>query len=175
MILISNHVKDKIIFSNSTVVRINIAWMKDYDDLINNIIKNSIYDIFLDFPEKRRKPPLPILTFDEIIPIFNKYKNIKYFAISNSEDIKHMEEIRDLVPSHVKIVPKIETEKGIRNLLNIVRGAQTNIIMLDKEDVYMSVNADGKKFNKLLDILRSEAVRNNIEVLELQGVIFYSM
>jgi hypothetical protein len=80
--------------------------------------------------------------------------------------------LRKEVPKHIQLIPKIESVKGIKNVIDICRAGKTDIIMLDKEDLYTDLNRDSIKFNHWVEIARGICKENNIEVLELQGVIF---
>ena len=173
MIIVSNHVKDKVKLNDNIVIRINVAWVKTISELKKIIKDNSKNPIYLDFPEGRTKPPKPTLSLQEVIGITHHYKNIKYFAISNAEEQYSLKLIRKALPSRIKIVPKIETVRGIANIRDIVKGANTDTIMLDKEDLYTAVNADSEKYKEHMDTLRLDCFMIGITILELQGVIFY--
>jgi len=51
----------------------------------------------------------------------------------------------------IGLVPKIETEKGIQNLEQIVQKIQNRYIMFDKEDLYLDVDRDSEKFESLIE------------------------
>lgn len=173
MILVSNNVKGKMSLSSDVVIRINAAWVKNYAELIQIIENNADRKIYLDYPEGRTKPPKPTLTFADVLKATEAYNNITYFAVSNAESFENMTQIRKLVPDRVKIIPKIETPIGVLKVLDVCKGAATDTIMLDKEDLYTAVNKDTTMFEHFLDVLRTVCKNNNITVLELQGVVFY--
>ena len=81
MILISNHLTQLPQFKNlkNVVVRINMAHVKDREQLEQFV--DVPYDVFLDYPKGRTKPPTPSLHIPDALEIMNKYKNIKYFAV----------------------------------------------------------------------------------------------
>jgi pyruvate kinase len=174
MILISNNVKGKIKLDETAVIRINAAWVKDVDELEEIIQNNLMHEIYLDYPEGRTKPPRPSISIQDVINLVHKYDNVKYFAISNAEERLSMELIRKTLPHRVKMVPKIESVKGILNILEVVKGCQTNIIMLDKEDLYTDVEKNSLLYNHFIKSLKQTCAKHNITVLELQGVVFYA-
>ena len=171
MIIISNNVKERIAIPKDAVIRVNMAWIKTFEEL-DNVIMNIKQDIFLDFPQGRTKPPKPVLQMDDALIVMKKYNNIKYFAISNAEDVTTMLHLRKIIPKHVTIVPKIETMTGITNFNFLVRTAKTNIVMLDKEDLYLDVKKQNSIFEALVKKMRQIYKRTDIRLLELQGVIF---
>ena len=65
MILISNHLlrTEEIEIDPNAVIRINVAWVKDEDQLMDYL--NIPYTIFLDYPENRKKPPLPPFSLEK--------------------------------------------------------------------------------------------------------------
>jgi len=69
---------------------------------------------------------------------------------------------------------KIESQKGIDNLGNIFGALLENeiYIMLDKEDLYTDLKNNNGQYEKYIQMARDKSARNNITVLELQGVIF---
>ena len=78
----------------NTVFRINLAWTNSLDELKNLLQKHKERNIFVDLPIHRTKPPNNKYTLEDIIPIFESNKNVKYLAISNvesSDDLKTLE------------------------------------------------------------------------------------
>ena len=90
MLLISNHLTqlDQFKKLKNVVIRINMAHVKDSKQLEEFV--NVPYDIFLDYPKGRSKPPLPSSNLNEAIAFTRKYSNIKYFATSNIEEISEV-------------------------------------------------------------------------------------
>ena len=172
MLIISNHAQNIIDLPNHTIIRINMAWIINLAQLEQILENNCNKDIFLDLPTGRTKPPQPMLGLQHAMYVMKKYINIKYFAVSNAEDSSELAIFYSIIPNTVKIVPKIESQAGVINLLGIVNVLKTDIVMLDKEDLYMSVNKDSVCFNKLVNIMRKTCRDNNIKLLELKGVIF---
>jgi pyruvate kinase len=171
MILISNHLlrTDAIEISKDAVIRINIAWVKDEDELRKYI--DIPYAVFVDYPDRRKKPPLPPMSFEKAIEIVKDYKNVKFFAISNAETYDAMSQIRDQLSYDICLVPKIETVKGVANIDEIVEGAQTTYIMLDKEDLYLEAGSKDKYLKAISD-LRESCIILGVKIFELTGVIF---
>lgn len=173
MIVASNHIKTLgIPFPKGAIVRINVAWIKSYEELCQIIEENKDYDVWVDYPTGRRKPPVPILTLAQAISAASKYDNVKFFAFSNAEDCNIIELIRQAVPSRITLVPKIETELGITNLSQILLSAQTKVLMLDAEDLYVDVGHDSIMFESLKKYVKTFCDNHGIKMLSLQGVIF---
>ena len=175
MIIISNNVQSYTKIPRNAVIRINMAWIHDMESLYKILDKNRKHDIFLDFNSGRTKPPSTNFTFEDALQIMNTKNvsfHIKYFAISNAEDIKILKKYRMKVPSIITLVPKIETALGILRLVEICKACKTDIVMLDKDDLWISLHNDSKLFNEFIDEIRKKGKENNIRILELQGVIF---
>lgn len=173
MLIISNHLMDKtdIPFPGHVVVRVNVAWIPTKEELIDTLSKIT-RDIYLDYPQGRSKPPKPKIALEDAIAIAHQFPRVKYFAVSNVEDPEAIHAIKIKLPSHVGLVPKIETEQGIQNLEKIVEKIKNQYIMFDKEDLYVDLNKDADKFEYLVDLTRKKSKTLGIEVLELQGVVF---
>ena len=142
MILLSNHLLTLQEFEKveGVVIRINMAHVKDISEL-KKFLKID-YDIFLDYPKGRTKPPIPTLNINDALKVMNQYKNIKYFALSNIEDVSEVNMICDIIPSHVQFVPKIETLNGVLNLNDLLKTNRIKHIMLDSEDLYTDIKND---------------------------------
>lgn len=174
LVIVSNHLLKvmKVEFPHEhIVVRINVAWIPTKEALME-LLSKTTHDVFLDFPQGRSKPPRPTLTLDEIIEIVPQFKNIKYFAISNVEDPIAVAALKTRLPHAIELIPKIETKIGIEGLEAIIKSIDAKHIMLDKEDIYTNVHHDHKLFEDLVDRARSTCKDNNVQVLELQGVVF---
>ena len=172
MLVISNHVRAVgMDYPKDAVIRINIAWISSKDELEKILKDLQGYEVWLDYPTGRTKPPQPKFSLDEAIEFTKKYK-INYFAFSNAEDSELINEIRKKVPLPVLLVPKIETIKGVNNLNAILRSAKTNIVMLDKEDLYMDVKGNQQEFERLVAQCREQCNNANATCLELKGVVF---
>ena len=172
MILLSNHLLtlDEFKKVKNVVVRINMAHVKDEKELKQFLSRD--YDVFLDYPKGRTKPPVPSLTLPEAIDKVKKYKNIKYFATSNIEEVSEVNLICEMLPDGVSFVPKIETLKGVLNLNKLFDTGKIKHIMLDSEDLYTDIGNDVELFLNLKDRVKKTCMVYNVELLELYGVIF---
>jgi|6_EtaG_2_1085325.scaffolds.fasta_scaffold05669_3 citrate lyase beta subunit len=185
MILLSNHlltlpefnIKNRLgeensIFKNdkSIVIRINMAHVKDMKEL-HKFVKVD-YDIFLDYPKGRSKPPVPVLDMNDALEVMSQYKNIKYFATSNIEEVSEVDIICDIIPDTVSFVPKIETLQGVLNLEKIFEGGRVKHIMLDTEDLYTDIRNDVELFLNLKNRVKNTCDEYDVELLELYGVVF---
>lgn len=175
MIVVSNNLREKtnLVFNKDAVMRVNLAWMKDREDAKNVIdMIGASHAIYLDYPQGRTKPPKPVITLEEAIDIANTMGNIRYFAVSNVEDSQSLNHIKRQIRKDIEIVPKIETDAGVRNLDVIFKNIAIKYVMLDKEDLYLDVDRDGKMYEELVEMVRRKCKENKVELLELQGVIF---
>ena len=84
--------------------------------------------------------------------------------------------IRRLLRNDIKIVPKIETKVGVNNLDEIVRSAETDMVMLDMDDLFVDA---GDEFEAYLEIFDDKVDTcsfytddKKLKVLRQQGVIF---
>ena len=172
MILLSNHLLTLPEFKNieDVIVRINMAHVKDMKEL-HKFIKVD-YDIFLDYPKGRSKPPVPVLDMNDALEVMSQYKNIKYFATSNIEDVSEVDIICDIIPDTVSFVPKIETLQGVLNLEKIFNGGRVKHIMLDSEDLFTDIKNDVSLYTYLIERVRKVCDEHNVKLLELYGVIF---
>lgn len=165
MLIVSNNLVGNMPIDRNATLRINLAWIKDIQEA-KKILDNSSHYIYLDYPMGRTKPPKPTIKLEEALKLTSHHK-VKYFAISNSEDPKYLENILNKIGNTI-LVPKVETEKGIKNIQGMI-DIGIKYIMLDKEDLYVDIGCDSDKFNELVDEARSY---KNINVLELKGVVF---
>ena len=172
MILLSNHLLILPEFRDikNVVVRINMAHVKDRTQLEKFV--DVDYDIFLDYPKGRTKPPVPTLHVPDALEMISKYENIKYFAVSNIETPSEVKMISSCLPEHVSFVPKIETLDGVINLKSIFETGFVKHIMLDSEDLYTNVRNDQELYIQLKRRAKTICNKFNVELLELYGVIF---
>ena len=172
MILLSNHLLTLPEFRNveDVIIRINMAYVKDIFQLEKFV--DIDYDVFLDYPQGRTKPPVPILDINDALDIMKRYENIKYFASSNIENVSEVNTICDIIPDTVSFVPKIETLQGVLNLEKIFEGGRVKHIMLDTEDLYTDVKNDVPLYSYLIDRVKTTCKKHNIELLQLHGVVF---
>ena len=110
MLIVSQNISQySISFPNDVIYRINLAWINNLQELEILLKKHDKQKIFLDLPINRIKPPNNKYSLDNVIRILNSYKNIKYFAISNVNSAKDLEQYAQLVPKKIIIVPKKST------------------------------------------------------------------
>jgi len=178
MLIVSQNISNyDISFSSNVVYRINLAWINNIQELEELIKKHHKQNIFIDLPINRIKPPNNKYSLDDVIRILNSYKNIKYFAISNVNSAKDLEQYIQLVPKKIIIVPKIESPDGISNVSEIVKAipSQEKILMLDHDDLFSALtklNVLQSKFRDYIDELVTFCNENNITLLRTIGVIF---
>ena len=154
------------------VIRVNMAWFKTIDQLEIVLKKNKSRVIFLDYPKGRSKPPKPTININKAFVLLEKYRNIKYFAVSNIETASEVQEIMKYIPKHIEFIPKIETRYGINQLTGIVKSCGIKKLQLDKEDLYSDLQFDNAKFFKYVDRVRSICKDLKVTLLELEGVVF---
>ena len=172
MLLISNHLLTLPQFQNveDVVVRINMAHVKNMKELKNFVSRD--YDVFLDYPKGRTKPPVPTLSLTDAITFTQKYDNIKYFATSNIEEVAEVNLICEMLPEGVRFVPKIETLKGVLNLDKLFDTGKIYHIMLDSEDLYTDIKNDVELFTNLKVRVGRVCEDYGVELLQLYGVVF---
>ncbi len=178
MILISQNVTNyNIKVPENAVFRINLAWINKIEEIIKLLKKYETQKIFLDLPINRTKPPNNKYSFDDLVNILKVFKNIKYLAISNVNNIEDIEKYLKLTPQNITIIPKIESCLGVENIESITNQLtfEEKIVMLDHDDLYSDIlknNMPKEKFsfyvNQLVDFCRE----NKIELLRTIGVIF---
>lgn len=173
MIIVSNHLltTTNLVFPNDIVVRLNLAWMKDHDTAVKTL-EQITHDVYLDYPQGRSKPPKPVVTLDEALELAKRFPHVKYFAVSNVEEGPAIADIRARLADHIQLIPKIESERGVKNLAAIKEGARCTHAMLDKEDLYLDVDCDMVLFQSLIEEARAQASTLGMHMLELQGVVF---
>lgn len=170
--ILSNNAFNFFPINKNTIKRVNIAWIKSKEELID-IVLSSEHKIFYDYPYKRTKLPMPIFDVVEAINIANKLKSKLWcFAISNAEDSIFLTTIRTLLDKEIKIIPKIESPLGIENLKEIMNACETDTLMLDQEDLSGKVDNNITKLNQQLNTLKQKAKANKYKILTLQGVVF---
>ena len=176
MLLISqNLINYDMKFPSDVVLRVNMAWVDNLEDF-RQILNKSNSDFFIDFPSGRIKPPNNKYDIKDLIPIFSEYSKIKYLAISNVEHSRQIKEFSTIVRNGIKIVPKIETIKGINNISEIcTQLSQNDNIMLDHDDLFTDVVKNGFSTDVFLDNVNnlvSFCKRSDINLLRTKGVIF---
>ena len=161
---------------DDAVLRINLAWVNHIDELKTILEKYTNYDIFLDLPIGRIKPPNNIYLFSDLLPIINQHENIRYFAISNVNGPEDLEPYISEIPDHTNLVPKIESLQGLNNIKEICeRLSEKKIVMLDHDDLYSSIlrsNENPDNFQNYIKTLVDFCEINNVTLLRTIGVMF---
>ena len=171
MLIVSQNITNyDIPLPKDAVFRINLAWVNSIDELKTILKKHESHAIFLDFPVNRTKPPNNKYTLNDVVLILQKYNNIKYIAISNVETETDLDEYLEIIPNHVTIIPKIESQKGIENIETIVKKLEykERIIMLDHVDLYSDLlksNLPPSKFTFFINKLTEFCNSNDIILL----------
>ena len=178
MLLISQNINSyDIEIPKNSVLRINMAWCNSLKELEEKLIGGKENEIFIDLPIGRIKPPNNRYTIHEMIPIIESNSNVKYFAVSNVETKKDLEEFIQKLPKKVIIVPKIESAKAIDNIDEICNSLKTSekVVMLDHDDLFSSIirnNEKREKFQECIKELIDYCQENNISLLRTVGVVF---
>ena len=159
-----------------TIYRINLAWISDLDTLKKILEKHKTHKIFLELPKNRTKPPDNKYTMSELKPILNSFSNIKYFAVSNIDSKNDLVYFLDYISNNITVVPKIESQDGVKNIKEITELLGTEkIVMLDHDDLYSSIlrsNEDPNNFQNYIQRLVDFCNVNNIILLRTIGVMF---
>jgi citrate lyase beta subunit len=177
LIVSQNALNHNIQFPDSTVYRINLAWINNIQELETLLTKYNRQSIFLDLPKGRVKPPNNRYTLEDLFNILNVHKNIRYFAISNVNSPDDLNVYKKAIPAEIVLVPKIESPTGVLNIKNIVDAIPTSekILMLDHDDLYSSLiknKEPSSKFTEYIQTLSDFCNENNVSLLRTIGVIF---
>ena len=178
MLIISQNLENyDLMLPKEAVFRINLAWCNSLEELEGKLAKNKESEFFIDLPVGRVKPPNNRYSLDDLIPIIESNKQIKYFAISNVENKNDLQPFLDKLPDHVNLVPKIESPKAVLNIKEICDSLKTEkkIIMLDHDDLFSSIihnNEDKNSFQKYIRKLIDFCEKENILLLRTVGVMF---
>jgi len=179
MLLISQNIKNhyNLEFPDDVVLRINLAWCNNLEELKEKLSNEKNAKFFLDLPQGRIKPPNNKYSLEEMIPILESNKQIKYFAVSNVEGKNDLQPFLDKLPDHINIVPKIESPNSILNIKEICNALKTEkkVIMLDHDDLFSSIirkNENKNNFQKYIRKLIDFCEKENISLLRTVGVMF---
>lgn len=177
-IVISNHVKAiGMKYPKGALIRINLAWIRGGVEEVEKIIEDvKPHKVYLDYPTGRTKPPQPSMSLEEAVNIANTFPDrISHFAFSNAWDAANIETIvllRDFIDESIILVPKIETKGGVNHLDKIVEAADTKMVMLDAEDLYVNCKHNPKIFEKYKAKCRNRCKELGVTCIELKGVVF---
>ena len=179
MLLISQNIKNhyNLEFPDDVVLRINLAWCNNLEELKEKLSNDKNAKFFLDLPQGRIKPPNNKYSLEEMIPILESNKQIKYFAVSNVEGKNDLQPFLDKLPDHINIVPKIESPNSILNIKEICDALKTEekVVMLDHDDLFSSIirkNENKNNFQKYIRKLIDFCEKENISLLRTVGVMF---
>ena len=179
MLLISQNIKNRynLEFPDDVVLRINLAWCNSLEELKEKLSNEKNAKFFLDLPQGRIKPPNNKYSLEEMIPILESNKQIRYLAVSNVEGKNDLQPFLDKLPDHVNLVPKIESPNAVLNIKEICGALKTEkkIIMLDHDDLFSSIirkNEDKNSFQEYVKKLIDFCEKENISLLRTVGVMF---
>ena len=179
MLLISQNIKNhyNLEFPDDVVLRINLAWCNNLEELKEKLSKEKNAKFFLDLPQGRIKPPNNKYSLEEMIPILESNKQIRYLAVSNVEGKNDLQPFLDKLPDHINIVPKIESPNSILNIKEICNALKTEkkVVMLDHDDLFSSIirkNENKNNFQKYIRKLIDFCEKENISLLRTVGVMF---
>ena len=159
------------------ILRINLAWCNNLDYLKSVLDTHKEFVFFIDLPISRIKPPNNKYSLEDIIPIIESNKQIRYFAVSNVESKNDLQPFLEKLPDYINIVPKIESPKAVLNIKEICDSLKTEkkIVMLDHDDLFSSIihsNEDKNSFQECIKMLIDFCEENDISLLRTVGVIF---
>jgi len=157
-----------------TILRVNLAWHRDLESVREMLKVHATSDIFLDIPIGRKKPPNHNHDIEHIAIMANETGNVKYVAISNVEEpgtVRHY-----CQKFKAKIVPKIETLKGVSALSQILEALnyRPQVVMLDHEDLFSNLvhlKREGhylELVGQMVEICREKQAH----LLRVKGIIF---
>jgi hypothetical protein len=179
MLLISQNIKNhyNLEFPDDVVLRINLAWCNNLEELKEKLSNEKNAKFFLDLPQGRIKPPNNKYSLEEMIPILESNKQIRYLAVSNVEGKNDLQPFLDKLPDHINIVPKIESTNSILNIKEICNALKTEekVVMLDHDDLFSSIirkNENKNNFPKYVRKLIDFCEKENISLLRTVGVMF---
>ena len=179
MLLISQNIKNhyNLEFPDDVVLRINLAWCNNLEELKEKLSNEKNAKFFLDLPQGRIKPPNNKYSLEEMIPILESNKQIRYLAVSNVEGKNDLQPFLDKLPDHINIVPKIESPNSILNIKEICDALKTEekVVMLDHDDLFSSIirkNENKNNFPKYVRKLIDFCEKENISLLRTVGVMF---
>ena len=159
------------------ILRINLAWCNSLDYLKSVLDTHKEFVFFIDLPISRIKPPNNKYSLEDLIPIIESHKQIRYFAVSNVESKNDLQPFLEKLPDYINIVPKIESPKAVLNIKEICDSLKTEkkIVMLDHDDLFSSIihsNKDKNSFQECIKMLIDFCEENDISLLRTVGVMF---
>ena len=159
------------------ILRINLAWCNSLDYLKSVLDTHKEFVFFIDLPVSRIKPPNNKYSLEDLIPIIESHKQIRYFAVSNVESKNDLQPFLEKLPDYINIVPKIESPEAVLNIKEICDSLKTEkkIVMLDHDDLFSSIihsNEDKNSFQECIKMLIDFCEENDISLLRTVGVMF---
>ena len=159
------------------ILRINLAWCNNLDYLKSVLDTHKEFVFFIDLPVSRIKPPNNKYSLEDLIPIIESHKQIRYFAVSNVESKNDLQPFLEKLPDYINIVPKIESPNAVLNIKEICDSLKTEkkIVMLDHDDLFSSIihsNEDKNSFQECIKMLIDFCEENDISLLRTVGVMF---
>ena len=159
------------------ILRINLAWCNSLDYLKSVLDTHKEFVFFIDLPVSRIKPPNNKYSLEDLIPIIESRKQIRYFAVSNVESKNDLQPFLEKLPDYINIVPKIESPNAVLNIKEICDSLKTEkkIVMLDHDDLFSSIihsNKDKNSFQECIKMLIDFCEENDISLLRTVGVMF---
>lgn len=173
-----NLLKYDVELSRDVVLRVNLAWHEDISNVYPLLEKYSGYNVFLDVPTGRRKPPNFDHNVNDVKALVAYFVNIEYVAVSNVENSSRVGYYQTMFDS-VKIVPKIESFIGVRNARDIIEelNYDDKVVMLDHQDLYSDLLRMHKEddYLELVAGLQITCRKLDTCLLRTVGVVFASM
>jgi len=162
---------------DDAIFRVNLAWCDSIEELNKILEKHENTPIFLDLPIKRIKPPNNKYNIEDLIPIINSHKQIRYFAISNVESGDDLKKYVEILPDGLTIIPKIESIKAVNNLESIFSTLNDGekIFMLDHDDLFSNIiknNESESNFKDYIKTLNEFCEKKGVKLLRTVGVVF---
>ena len=175
MLLVSHNLSRYDSIPDYAVIRINLAWINTID-ILKKAVEHFDNSIFLDMPIGSTKPPNDSYSIEQIKDFVLSYDNIDYLAVSNVESSDDIVSYVNYFKDMLKIVPKIESKKGIDNFQDILTVLGTEpYVMLDHDDLFLDLSRNKvppSEFLFYIAKLRNLCSKNSVNLLKTRGVIF---
>jgi len=172
----SRHLTEYNVVPAGAVIRINMAWEPSLLHLIQHLTEIT-HHVFLDIPTGRKKPPSHSYSLEELLPIVERFEQIRYVAISNVEWPEDLESWTFHTTPRVNIVPKIETIVGVENIDDIFKVLrEPKTIMIDHDDLFTDLIAQEEDprvlYSAYIDPIVYLCKKNNVRALRTAGIVF---
>ena len=112
----------KMISEGVDIIRINSKYreVKDYDIILDRLKKIGKGKLMIDVKDRK--------IFDQI-----KGRKYNYIAVSFAESTTEIKDIKKMFPKSTKVISKIETQKGVDNINNLIKASDG--IMIARGDL----------------------------------------